>query len=250
VNKKVSILGCGWLGKALAETLISDDYNIKGSTTKTENLNGLNQLGISPYIVNIENNSINAQFLDTDILVIAITSKNTSAFKSLIALIEKSNVKKVIFISSTSVYDNSNKTITEGTETNDGLLAQIERLFINTTTFKTTILRFGGLFGYNRQPGNFFKHGKPISNPKGYINYIHRDDCISIIKNCLEQNVFGHVFNACADSHPTRRDFYTNEFKKSGRTEPIFDEISSNKFKIINSDKLKTELNYTFNHLV
>jgi len=246
VNKKVSILGCGWLGKALAQTLVSANYNIKGSTTKVENLSNLKQLGISPFIVNIETDLFDTHFLDTDVLVIAITSKNTSAFKNLITLIKKSSVKKVVFVSSTSVYNNSDTTITEETETNGGSLAQIEQLFINTTGFKTTILRFGGLFGYNRQPGNFFKNGKPITNPEGYINFIHRDDCISIIKNTIEQDVFGHVFNACTDSHPTRRDFYTHEFKKLNRITPVFDENSINEFKIINSDKLKTKIDYEF----
>lgn len=246
MNKKVSILGCGWLGKALATELLSDNYNIKGSTTKTENLNSLSQLGITPFKVNIESNSFDSEFFGTDVLIIAITSKNTSAFKNLITYIEKSTVKNVIFISSTSVYNTSNTTITENTKTNDGPLAQIEQLFINTTTFKTTILRFGGLFGYNRQPGHFFKSFKPISNPEGYVNFIHRDDCINIIKNCIEQDTFGYVFNACSDSHPTRRDFYTNEFKKVGRTVPLFDEASTNEFKIINSKKLKGRLSYSF----
>jgi len=246
VNKNVSILGCGWLGKALAKNLLSANYNIKGSTTKTEKLNDLNQLSIIPFIVNIESNSIDSQFLNSDVVVIAITSKHITGFKKLIELIEKSNVKRVIFISSTSVYNNSNITITEDAETNNSPLAQIEQLFINAISFKTTILRFGGLFGYDREPANFFKRGKPISNPEGYINFIHRDDCTGIIKNTIEQDIFGHVFNACTDSHPTRREFYTNEFKKIGTTGPIFVENGVTQFKIICSEQMKMRLRYSF----
>jgi len=246
VNKTVSILGCGWLGKALAQTLVSANYNIKGSTTKMENLGSLKQLGISPFILNIEADLFDTNFLDSDVLVIAITSKNISAFKNLITLIKKSSVKKVVFISSTSVYNNNDTTITEETQTNNGALAQIEQLFITTAGFKTTIIRFGGLFGYNRQPGNFFKSNKPISNPEGYINFIHRDDCISIIKNTIEQDVFGDIFNGCADSHPTRRQFYTKMIKEVGRPEPSFTENGTTQFKIISSEKLKTKLGYSF----
>lgn len=248
VTKNVSILGCGWLGKALAQTLNSASYNVNGSTTKTENLNALSQLNISPFIVNIESDYFDTNFLDADVLVIAITSKHITGFKNLIQRIEKSALKKVIFISSTSVYNNCNTTVTEDTETNDGPLAQIEQLFSNTIGFKTTILRFGGLFGYNRQPGNFFKSGKPISNPEGYINFIHRDDCISIIKNAIEQNVFGDLFNACSDSHPTRREFYTNEFNKVERQEPTFTETGETQFKIISSEKLKVRFGFVFTY--
>ena len=246
MTKKVSILGCGWLGKALAETLISENYTVKGSTTKTENLTNLYDLGISPFIVNVETDWFDTEFLSTDILVIAITSKQILGFKKLISFIEKSNVKKVIFISSTSVYNTNNSTITEETETNGTQLAQIEELFINATNFKTTILRFGGLFGYDRQPGYFFKSGKPISNPEGYINFIHRDDCINIIKNTIEQDVFGYVFNACADSHPTRREFYTKMFKKIGRPEPTFSKHDEPQFKIISNEHVKIKLGFTF----
>ena len=41
MNNNISILGCGWLGKALAESLISGNYNVKGSTTQTEKLSNL-----------------------------------------------------------------------------------------------------------------------------------------------------------------------------------------------------------------
>jgi len=36
--QKVSILGCGWLGKPLAVFLISKGYLVKGSTTSDEKL--------------------------------------------------------------------------------------------------------------------------------------------------------------------------------------------------------------------
>ena len=36
--RNVSILGCGWLGKPLAISLLDDGYSLKGSTTKEEKL--------------------------------------------------------------------------------------------------------------------------------------------------------------------------------------------------------------------
>jgi len=44
-------------------------------------------------------------------LIINITSKNIPGFKQLITEIEKSEIEKVLFVSSTSVYDNLNQTI-------------------------------------------------------------------------------------------------------------------------------------------
>ena len=245
---EISILGCGWLGFPLAVNLVNKGYRINGSTTSNHKLAILKSEGITPFLIdiNLENNY--SQFLNSEILIIAITSKNNEAFKNLIEQIEKSKIKKVLFISSTSVYKNSNKIVTEDTPTEDGPLRNIEKLFTENTHFKTTILRFGGLFGYNRKPANFIPPDKKIKNPEGFINFIHRDDCIQIIEQIILKNVWGEVLNACSDSHPKRRDFYTNENIKLGRKIPLFDENSINEYKIISSEKLKMVLNYNFKY--
>mgnify|MGYP000903857507 FL=1 len=95
---------------------------------------------------------------------------------------------------------------------------------------------------------NFIKVDKKIEDPEGYINFIHRDDCNQIIRKIIENNTWNKTLNACADSHPKRRDFYKKEFKKLGRTDPVFNEESLNTYKIVNSEKLKTLLDYKFKY--
>ena len=116
------------------------------------------------------------------------------------------------------------------------------------TNFKTTIIRFGGLIGFYRKPGKFFKKETIIDRPKGFVNLIHRDDCIQIINSIVKNNIWEETLNACTDSHQTRRDFYTREFLKEGRKTPIFNESSLNDYKIINSNQLKQLLNYSFKY--
>ncbi len=249
LNQKISILGCGWLGLALAIDLIEKGYIVHGSTTTYSKVKALEKNGIKPFLINIEKNDADLhEFLASEVLVIAITSKSISAFKKLIQNIEASAVQKVLLISSTSVYPYTNGIVTEETKTSNTLLAEIEKLFITNTTFKSTIIRFGGLFGYDRMPGNFFRSNKPVENPEGYINFIHRDDCVEIIKQVIKKMIWNQVLNACADHHPKRRAFYLNEIKRVGKTNIIFNEDSKNEYKIINSQKLKALLNYEFKH--
>lgn len=228
--------------------LIDKGFKVNGSTTSINKLAELKSKGIVSYLIDINSEDNYLQFLNADILIIAITSKNIEAFKNLIEQIEKSQLTKVLFVSSTSVYDNANSTVTEETPTKDCPLKLIEQLFIKNNNFKTTIIRFGGLFGYNRIPANFIPADKKIKNPEGLINFIHRDDCIQIIEEIILQNCWNTVFNACSDSHPKRRDFYTNENIKLGRKTPLFDENSINEYKIVSSEKLKTNLNYNFKY--
>ena len=141
MNQRISILGSGWLGLPLAVELISKGYKVNGSTTSMIKVRELEVQGITPFIIDTEDKLNNiSNFLCADVLIIAITSKNMSAFKNLIKKIEESEVSKVLFVSSTSVYANTNAMITEETDTNNSLLATIEKLFMTNSffEFKTT----------------------------------------------------------------------------------------------------------------
>ena len=249
MKKRISILGCGWLGKALAIELIQNGYDVKGSTTSNSKLNELQSNRIESFIIDISHSDIDlSSFLIADILIITIPSKNIDDFENLIFEIEKSQISKVLFISSTSVYPNTNGIVTEETPLKSSPLSEIEDLFRTNMHLDTTIIRFGGLFGYDRKPSNFIKAHKKIENPEGYINFIHRDDCVQIIEKIVANDIWNTTLNACADSHPKRRDFYTKELKKIGVLSPSFSEESLNAYKIVSNEKLKALLEYTFKY--
>jgi len=245
-RNKISILGVGWLGKPLAIELLNRGYEIKASTTSTSKLNELKKLSTKPYLIDIDNlNFTDNSFFDAEVLIINIPSKNIAGFKHLIEEIKKSNLRKILFVSSTSVYPNTNGIITEKTPTINSPLAEIEDLFFENTLFQTTILRFGGLFGYDRKPGRFFKNGRIVKSPQGFVNLIHRDDCIQIICKIIENELWNETLNACCDSHPSRKEFYQKETNKLGK-KIKFDDNSDNNYKIIDSRKLIDKLNYEF----
>jgi len=245
----ISILGCGWLGLPVASYLVTQGFIVKGSVRSSEKIKELKLANITPYIVDIDSERlIDKAFLEADVLVITIPSKNNQGFQNLIAAIKKASLKKVIFISATSVYPSSDKLITEEHKTVDTPLASIEKLFLNHIEFDTTILRFGGLFGANRNPGNFFRNGRVIKNPEGRVNMIHQEDCIRIIHRVLESDIATDVFNGCADTHPTRRDFYTRATLNLGLDTPMFEENQPVQMKTICNEKLKKTFNFSFKH--
>lgn len=247
--KTVSILGSGWLGLPLAQFLKQKGYGVKASTTTPNRLTELSKVEAEPFLINTENltNEVD-NFLKSNILIINITSKNIEAFQQLIEKVRKSPIKKVIFISSTSVYKSDNKTISESDlhELNDTPLYTIEKLFQNCSDFETTVIRFGGLIGYSRNPGRFFAKGKTVKDPNGRVNLIHRNDCIGIINEVIEKQAWGEVFNGCADTHPVKRAFYSKVALESGNPVPHFDESNTIPFKIISNEKVKKVLNYQF----
>lgn len=249
MKESISVLGCGWLGKALAIQLARKGYPVKGSNTTDLSFSELTAAGISPFIIDLNKHDNNFDnFLSSDILVISITSKNVTSFNDFIQQIKRHKIKKILFISSSSVYPKTNGIVTEETSVVNTFLSKVEDLFKSNTNFQSTIIRFGGLFGYNRKPGNFFKDNKKIQDPDGCINLIHRDDCIQIIEHVIEREVWNETLNASTDTHPTRREFYKKEMIKLGREKPIFNEDSTNEYKIVSSEKLKKLLNYFFKY--
>ena len=260
-DKTISILGCGWLGLPLAEKLQVAGYQVKGSTTNKKKLKLIAEKNIDPHLVylNPDVKADNIQkFLDSKILVINIPpqrDKNVmelfpAQIKSLIEELKKSPIEFVLFISSTSVYGNNNKKVTEESELNPErasgkALVIAEGLLRAEILMNPTILRFGGLIGPDRDPTLFLTGKKEINNSNAKVNLIHLDDSIEIILRIIKQNLWMDIFNAAADEHPTRKELYTKAAKKLGVVPPKFtNEIES--YKIVSSEKLKKELKYKF----
>lgn len=247
--KDISILGAGWLGRRLAAQFVRNGNLVKIATRSADRLKRLKVTNVATYQVDIEKLADNIQdFLNAQILIINITSKNIDAFKNLLKEIEKSPVENVLFISSTSVYPTGHGLCRESDKLDITAhpLLQIEKIVSDNKHFQTTILRFSGLIGPERHPGHFFSSGKKIRDPQASVNLIHLYDCINIIKSIAEKQAWGEVFNACADSHPSKLVYYTKCSLLLGLNAPEFlnPEISSN--KVVCNNKVKALLDYKF----
>lgn len=274
---KISILGCGWLGFPLAQKLIETGYEVKGSTTSENKLDVLQSHKIEPFLIRLEENQIIGtipEFLnDSEILIIDIppglrkitetTTEKTfvNKIKNLIPFVENSTIEKVIFISSTSVYSESEllPTVTEESilhpDTESGKqLVDVENLLRNNSNFQTTIIRFGGLIGEDRNIVKMLTGKTNVANPEAPINLIHQEDCIGILCEILKQaqhdKVWDETFNAVAPNHPTRKNYYTEKAKKLDLIAPLFTENETNIGKIISSEKLEKVLGYRFRNLL
>lgn len=267
---KISILGCGWLGLPLGKYLVEKGHAVKGSTTSEEKMPLLSSVGIKPFLIKfspqmeavvwlyapVNTNKGIAQFLDSEILIICIPPRagkygedfHVQQIQSLIEKLANSPIKSIIYTSSTSVYPELNREMTEDDEVNENhALIKVENL-IKTLPQNVTILRCGGLMGGGRIPAKYFA-GKVINTGKIPVNYVHQDDVIQIITMILEKGFWNETFNIVSPEHPLRKEVYLKNCADLGFEKPIFEEAMERiPYKIISPQKLILRTGYEFKY--
>jgi hypothetical protein len=262
---KISILGCGWLGLPLGKFLVEKGHAVKGSTTSEEKVTLLESVGIEPFLIKFspqicstEISSVQpspiSQFLNSEILIICIPPRagrfgedfHIQQIQSLIENLGDSPIKSIIYTSSTSVYPELNKEMTEADEVVENhALIQVENL-LKSLPQNITILRCGGLMGDERIPAKYFA-GKTINTGKTPVNYVHQDDVIQIITMILEKGFWDEIFNVVAPEHPVREEVYLKNCEDLGFEKPIFEEPAEQiPYKIISPQKLILRTGYEF----
>lgn len=239
MKNTVGIMGCGWLGLPLAKSLIQAGYHVHGSTTNKDKLDTLEQEKIKPFMVILGEESVTGsitEFLDRlDVLIINIPPKlrgnNNESYvlkmKFLHNQIGKSSIKKILFVSSTSVYGAAEGEVTEDTPpmpvTESGRqLLEAEKIFQNDKSLQTAIIRFGGLIGPDRHPVTMLSGKEGLTNGNDPVNLIHLYDCIHLIKTVIENNWWNQIFNGVYPDHPLKRDYYSHIADKNSLSRPQY----------------------------
>ncbi len=262
--RSISVLGCGWLGFPLAQYLVQLGFTVKGSSTERDKFPLLKESKITPFFIKadpqITGEDIDS-FFQSKILFLNIPFrrglKDPTYYKrqidAVVASVKLSPIEFVIFASSTSVYPESSGEALEGVSfepdnARSEVLRDIEESLFDCQEFQTTVIRFSGLYGGERQIGRVMAGRKGIPEGEAPVNLIHLDDCIAIVAGILDKNVRGDIYNACSDRHPTREDIYTKSAQHYGLEPPQFEGGPQHRFKIVSNKKIKEKLDYTFKH--
>jgi len=260
-TKRINLLGCGWLGFPLALDLISRGFKVKGSTTSPEKIPLLKASGIDPILVQFDHSLHEpdlSELLNADILIVSVppgrkTAKGPENYRkmgeTLVEQIPKSRISKLIFISSTSVYSDSNSVLSESSqispETISGkVIAEIEKSLL-ALPIQVLVLRLAGLFGPGRSPSRFFSGKTNISNGLAPVNMIHLDEVISLMMYLIDSEKANGVYIGCTPSHPTKQQFYSLAARIDKLPEPKFIPEKLN-WKIVNSERVEKELGFSF----
>lgn len=216
----ISIVGCGWYGSELACSL--NEHTLLGTTRTPEKLDLIRKLGVKPFLLTKDPPN---EILQSECIVLNIPPHENQLedFKSW-----KWNKKSwIIFISSTSVYNQT-----------DGLLNQEEE-WIQKDFTHWTILRFAGLIGKHRHPGKILSGRTNIKARLAPVNLIHLDDTVGVTKAVIDQQIKNKIIDVVSDEHETKENFYSEYAQRKSLPMPVFDQKDVSMGKLVSNEELK-----------
>lgn len=232
---RIAIIGCGWVGEKLAKYLTDKEHHVIATTTSPEKIIPLQKVATEVHLLDF-NTTIDFGFLaSVDVAIFSMSISRNGWHQGFEKL--KQEFPKTMLFSSTGVYPKEDQVFTEK-DTSDlrpDILAS-EKL-VRKSYPQTNILRFGGLMGADRTLQNMFKNRQPES-PGKLTNYIHYEDILAIVDLFIHSEIKAETYNIVAPEHPSIAEVLN--------LEP--DNNHDSHQRIISSEKLIQDFNYTFIH--
>lgn len=270
-NLSVGIIGCGWLGKALAANLKEQGISLLATSSKQENVERLNAQSINAEQLSLPESSLKLAehnvFLQHS-LVISITPqfkhKKADYAEKVIQLVnlaqKKGVVQHIVLLSSSAVYgglegsvneENSLNMVTEKVK----ILNDAEQAVLNFSkqgAQQGNVIRLAGLVGPERHPGKFLLAKKTLSNSLAPVNLIHQQDAVGLITALLQSKLSGEIINGVSDTHVSKQQYYQAAAKALKLQSPLFEPSNESQTQVISTtrivsgNKAKNVLPYKF----
>ncbi|MGJ7093775.1 NAD-dependent epimerase/dehydratase family protein [Vibrio hannami] len=264
---KIAVIGAGWLGEPLARALNAKNHSCVVTRRTQEGLNSIE--GLSGFVANLSDtdaeNNLTAHLTKHNIHTVIGSfppgfRKGNGAeyaqwWQRLVKASLAASVKKIVMISSTTVYPSGKGVMTEELSNfinakkdpqfsdKARLMLQAEQSVIDSG-LSFAIVRLSGLFGPNRNPARFISKLKAISR-SAPANMLHLDDAIAATVFAVEA-IENETVNATTPETVSKADFYTRAAELAGLSSEL-PEIMDVSDKRISSEKL-TKLGYQFKY--
>jgi len=224
----IAIIGCGYIGSALATLWAKKGYHITATTRNVSNLEKLAKIAQKSQILkNSDETELTTLILNNDVLVVTIAADGPKHYES--AYLDTAKMfhqiasaidqpRHLIYTSSTSVYGDHNGLWVDeespllGGDELSKILIQAEKTYLSLGElgWPISIFRLAQIYGPGRDLSHKVKelegHVLPGSG-EHYTNMIHKTDCAAAIDYALRHHLQG-VFNLADDEHPTRKELY------------------------------------------
>jgi nucleoside-diphosphate-sugar epimerase len=237
MNDTRLVIGCGYLGRRVADCWRKQGWRVVVTTRSAEQANDYRELGMEPLVCDVLNSSSLTSLPRVQTVFYGIGLDRSSGqsmrevyidgLANVVAALPRPN--KFIYIGSASVYGQTDgewvdeDSPTEPQEESGKICLEAEQL-LQRQLPEAVILRFGGIYG----PGRLLRQkaieaGEPIvGNPDKWLNLIHIDDGVRAVLAAEDKARPGGIYNVCDDEPVQRRKFFTELARLLVAPEPRF----------------------------
>ena len=225
MNPEVLIVGCGFLGESAADLFSAQGRRVLGLVRTPESANDLKARGIAAALCDVTDDvsldSLRPLALRVPLAIYAVSSGGGNAQEyaavyrdGLRRVLKFWNPQKLIFVSSTSVYEqNDGSWVTEMSpaipeRATARVLLEAEEIALASGG---TVARFTGIYGPGRSMLlRKFLSGEALLEAGGgrYLNQIHRDDGAAALACLGEASCPSGIYNVTDDAPATQKELY------------------------------------------
>ena len=266
---RVTVIGCGHVGTALACSLSRAGHSVIGTTTTRARVDDLRRLGLQPEIVKVSDvDRLRAVCEDRDTIYLTVAPKQRGddyrdvylvAVTNLLSVVRGTSATNIIYTSSTRVYGQDDgswvdeSSAIEPTDAKGRVLLETEQRLLEGSAeigVSATVVRLCGIYGPGRDVAGNVQRSSGTERDDGdkYINMIHIDDIVTALSAFLDVRHHG-AFNLSDDRPTTRREFFDRLLAERGMP-PVKWRTPAKPHlgKRIRNDLIKKTLNLTLKH--
>ena len=216
---RVTILGCGYVGRAVAESW-QPNLTVTATTTTVDRIPELEPIAQHVQVVRGDDGAgLRSLLRDQQVLLLSVGAPNSTAYEQTYLHTAKTlaeilpsipSVQQVIYTGSYAVYgDQQGEWVDEITPVapanpNGEILAETEQVLLNARSelLRVCVLRLGGIYGPDRELVKIFGRAAGTTRPgtgDDPSNWVHRDDIVGAIEFARARQLDG-IYNLVNDA--------------------------------------------------
>ncbi|MBW4609694.1 MAG: SDR family oxidoreductase [Hassallia sp. WJT32-NPBG1] len=245
----IAIIGCGYVGSAIAQYWQENSSFVVTATTTTPERVPALQSVVEKVVVVSGNDpeALQSVLQNQDVVLLSVGAKSANVYeetylhtaRNVVSVLRQiPNVRQLIYTGSYAVYgDRNGAWVSEETpvapaNSNGEILSQTEDMLLsaNSENLRVCILRLGGIYGPNRELVRIFGRSAGTTRPgdgNDTTNWIHLDDIVGAIEFARKHNLQG-IYNLVDDAHLRSRELLESLLKKHNLPQVIWDSSLKN----------------------
>ena len=244
---RVAIIGCGYVGTAVAQNWRQESgIVVTATTTSQERVSELSALSARAVVIKGDDAAVQSVLQDQDTVLLSVGAPSANVYeetylrtaKTLVKVLEQApTIQQVIYTGSYAVYgDQDGVWVDEDTPVapanqNGEILCNTEQVLLaaSSNRLRVCIFRLGGIYGPGRELVKIFRHVAGTTRPGTGVdvtNWIHLDDIVAAVDFARQQRLQG-VYNLVNDVPLTSRELLERLCERHGLAQVSWDSSES-----------------------